>query len=381
MNSDLFSACVFCASWLLGGDHPAPPAFSAEIAAAYATMQRQNRTSGSTSDDRSDVTAKFTSVGLRWVRPAPAGLGAGTPESELRLLVSFPNSHDEADEGAGAPDRIVATGGGRYENYSLLARRRITPADSLEAGFEQRRHKITDLVDLGGSKFQVSEERDLIAERIDYFVGARHRWKGFELAAAWDHATVQGKTNTALSVISARGHLDGAVVEIRGRKGGWDAAVAAEALSGSLPVAAEFVPDFQSRTRSSTAWTEALSATLSRAAGKWDGFVSVFLDRSRLPFVSLAVLGAETRAMDAGSRPDSRTREWGYELSVRREVAPGVWPRVFYRAVHGNETVDLVPSDAVASELRVRRGGGFPGNQFVLGLAAQFQIGRSGETK
>lgn len=381
MNSDLFSACVFCASWLLGGDHPAPPSFSAEIVAAYASMQRQNVTAGASSDDRSDVTAKFTAVGLRDARPAAPGLGAGTPESELRLLVSFPNSHDEADEGAGAPGRIVATGGGRYENYSFLARRRITPADSVEVGFEQRRHKITDLVDLGGSKFQVSEERDLIAERVDYFAGARHRWKGLELAAAWNHATFQGKTNTAESVISARGHLDGGVVEVRGRKGDWGAALSAEALAGSLPVAAEFQPDFQSRTRDSTAWTEALSATLSREAGKWDGFVSVFLDRSRLPFVSLAVLGAETRAMDAGSRVDSHTREWGYELSIRREVAPGVWPRVFYRAVHGNETVDLISDDAAGSQLRVRRGGRFPGTQFVVGLAAQFQIGRSGETK
>ena len=381
MNSDLFSACVFCASWLLGGDHPAPPSFSAEIAAAYASMQRQNRTAGSTSDDRSDVTAKFTSVGLRHARPAAAGLGAGTPESEIRLLVSFPNSHDEADEGAGAPGRIVATGGGRYENYSLLVRRRVSRADSVEFGYEQRRHKITDLVDLGGSKFEVSEERDLIAERIDYFLGARHRWNGLEIAAAWDHATVQGKNNTALSVVSARGHLDGAVLEARVRKGAWGAALSAEALSGSIPVAAEFQPDFQSQTRKSSAWTEGVAATASREAGKWDGFVSVFVDRSRLPFVSLAVLGAETRSIDEGSRPDSRTREWGYEISIRREVAPGVWPRIFYRAVHGNETVDLAAADGAASALKVRRGGGFPGNQFVVGLAAQFQIGRSGESK
>ncbi|MGH9443319.1 MAG: hypothetical protein ACRD16_13720 [Thermoanaerobaculia bacterium] len=381
MNSDLFSACVFCASWLLGGDHPAPPSFSAEIAAAYASMQRQNRTAGSTGDDRSDVTEKLTAVGLRDVRLAPAGFGAGTPESELRLMVSFPNSHDEADEGSGAPGRIVATGGGRYENYSLLARRRVTQSDSVEIGFEQRRHKITDLVDLGGSKFQISEERDLIAERIDYFAGARHRWNGLELAAAWDHATIQGKNNTASSVISARGHLDGALVELRARKGSWGAAISAEALSGSLPVAAEFQPDFASRTRSSPAWTEALSGTVSRAAGKWDVFVSAFLDRSRLPFVSLAVLGAETRATDSGNRLDSLAREWGYEVSLRREVAPGVWPRIFYRAVHGNETVGLLSQDGASGQLRVRRGGGFPGNEFVVGLAAQFQIGRSGDTK
>jgi hypothetical protein len=376
LNSDLFGACIFCAAWLLGGDHPAPPAFSAEVAAAYASLQRQNLTSGATSDDRSDVTAKFTLVGFRYAAPARSSLGAGTPESELRILVAFPNSHDEADEGAGAPDRIVATGGGRYENYSLLARRRVSESDSVEIAFEQRRHKITDLVNLGGSKFQVAEERDLIAERIDYMAGWRHRWRGLEVAAAWDHATIQGKFNTANSLISARGHLDGAWIEGRAERGPWTGSLSAEALSGSIPVSTEFFPNFQAESRDSRAWTEGLAATVLRTAGKWDAGVSLFLDRSRLPFVALAVLGAENRAFDSGFRPDSRTREWGYELSLRREVAPGVWPRIFYRSVHGNETVALLAEDA-ASNLRVRRGGRFPGNQFTVGLAAQFSIGAS----
>ncbi len=374
MTSDLFGACVFCAAWLLGGDGPAPPSFSADIVAAYSSLQRQNRTAGATGDDRSDVTAKFTAIGLRYARPAPSGLGAGTPESEFRVLVSFPNSHDEADQGAGAPDRIIATGEGRYENYSALFRHRVSESNSIEAGFEQRRLRITDLVNLGGSKFQVSEERDLTSERIDYFLGARHRWRDLEVAAAWNHATIQGKNNTAMSLVSGRGHLDGAVAEVRGRRESWVASLTAEGLSGSIPVTTEFQPDFTSRTASRTAWTEALAATLSRSAGKWDGSASLFLDRSRLPFVSLAVLGDETRAFDAGARPDSRTREWGYELSLRREVAPGVWPRIFYRVVHGNETVSLIgPSDTTS--LSVRRGATFPGNQFVAGVGAQFNIG------
>ena len=377
MTSDLFGACVFCAAWLLGGDSPAPPAFSAEIVGAYASLQRQNRSAGATDDDRSDVTAKFTAIGLRWARPAPPDLGAGTPESEFHVVVTFPNSHDEADEGAGAPGRVIATGGGRYENYSALYRQRITATDSIEVGFEQRRHKITDLVNLGGSKFQVSEERDLTAERIDYFLDARHRWRGLELAAAWNHATFQGKTNTAESLVAARGHLDGGVIEARGRRNGWTGSMSAEALSGSLPVTTEFQPDFTSRTRSETAWTEAAAVAVARSFGRWDGAVSLFLDRSRLPFVALAVLGDETTAFDSGSRPDSRTREWGYELSLRREVAPGVWPRIFYRVVHGNETVALIDASGTGSSLSVRRGAGFPGNQFVAGIGAQFSIGRA----
>src|SRR5262249_6807100 len=154
------------------------------------------------------------------------------------------------------------------------------------------------------------------AERIDYLAGWRHRWRGLEIAAAWDHATIQGKTNTALSLISARGHLDGAWAQARGRKGPWTGSISVEALSGSIPVSTEFLPDFHPESRESTAWTEGLAATVGREAGKWDAQVSLFLDRSRLPFVALAVLGAENRAFDSGSRPDSRTREWGYELSL-----------------------------------------------------------------
>ena len=370
---------MFCGSLLLRGSFAPPPRYSAEIAGGYSTFQRENRGSDSGPGGSSDVTEKFTAVGLGWARPAPPGTGAGTPAAEWRLTAAFPNSHDEAKEDETATDRIRATGGGRYENYSALLRTAVGERTSIELGFEQRRHKITDLVDQGGSNFELSGERDLVAERIDFHAGVRRRWLGLELAARGGLAIVQGKFNTRLDLILARGNLLGGGLEARYRRGSWLASFDAEALSGSLPGSEEDAPAFVSQHTRSQAWTESAELTLQRSMGRTEVALAASLDRSRLPFVALAVLGAEERAFDSGYHPVSRVNDWSADLAVRWEAFPGVVPRVFFRTSHGTERIALSDRAGVLPDrtLRATRGTGFPGTSFLVGLGAEFSIGNA----
>jgi hypothetical protein len=367
VNTDLFTACVFCASWLLSGNPPPAPSYSAELAAGYATLLRRDRSPGAVDAHGSDVTAKFTAVGFGHSREFPAELGAGTPDSEWRIRLSYPASHDEADQGAAAADSVVATGRGRYENFSGLWRQRLSARDSLEFEWEERRHKVTDLVNVGGSPFQFTGERDLVADRMDFLLGARHRWPGVEIAAAFDDAIVHSRYNTPLAIVSAEGHLLGATVEARVRRNAWTFSLAGNAVGGTLPVSASSAPDFASRRKDESAWMRSLTGTVSRELGTWRFLVSGFLDRTRLPFVSLAVLGAETHALDAGDRPLSRTREWGYEIAIRKRVAAGVWPEIFYRSTLGDEKVTFDGGSETPRTLSVDRGKIFPAYQFSVG--------------
>lgn len=370
---------MFCGSLLLRGSFSPPPRYSADIAGGYSTFQRKNDEHDPFPGGRSDVTEKFTAVGLGWARPAAAGTGTGTPAAEWRLAAAFPNSHDEAKEDETAPDRIRATGGGRYENYSALLRVAAGERTSVELGFEQRRHKITDLVNQGGSNFELSGERDLIAERIDFQAGARRRWRDLEVAARGGLALVQGKSNTRLDLILARGHLLGGGVEARCRRGPWLASLDAEALTGSLPGSEEDAPAFVSQHTRETAWTEAAALTLQRSLGSADVALTASLDRSRLPFVALAVLGAEERAFDSGYHPVSRANDWSVDVAVRWEAFPGVFPRVFLRTTHGTERIVLSDRSGVQPDrtIRASRGTGFPGTSFLVGLGAEFSIGNA----
>jgi hypothetical protein len=376
LDPNLLSACVFCGSLLLRGALTPPARYSAAIAGGYSTFQRENE---SDDRDRSDVTEKFTAVGLGWARLPAGQSGAATPASEWRLSATFPNSHDEAKEGEGVPDRIRATGGGRYENYSAILRTPLGERNSLEFGFEQRRHKITDLVNQGGSNFQLSGERDLISERIDFQAGARRRWRGLEVAARGGLALIQGKYNTADDLILSRGHLLGGGVEARWQRGAWLASFDAEALSGSLPGSEEDAPLFVSQHTHAAAWTESAALTLQRSIKKTDIELSASLDRSRLPFVTLAVLGAEARAFDSGYHPVSRANDWSVDLAVRWEAFPGVFPRVFFSTTHGTERIALSDRSGAQPDrtIRATRGTGFPGTTFLVGLGAEFSIGNA----
>jgi hypothetical protein len=383
MGTDLFSACVFCAGMLLNVDLAPPRGYSGEIAAGYMTLQRQ-LTSGSTAiDDRSDVTAKLVAVGLRWTRMAEGELGAGTPVSEWRLRYAFPSSHDESAQKKSSPLQLVATGSGRYENFVSLFRKSVGEADSVELGIEHRRHKITDLLTFDSEPLEFTHERDHIAERIDFGLGWRHRFRNLEVAGTFTGAHFQGKTDTPPSGVMGTGTILGGRVEVRGRKGPWTASLLAQAIGGDLKVSERYGRTALTRFRRPS-WTEALTLSLQRRIQTFDVMLSATADRSRLPFVSLAVLGSEQLAFDSGYHPDSRTRQWFFDLVIRHEVVPGVFPRFYFRFVHGSETVSLADSAGVLPPrtLEMIRGGQFPpvgsnptAPEFSIGLGLEAAFG------
>ena len=94
MGTDLVSACIFCAGWLLGMDLAPRDGLSGQMGFSYATMARRYDVSP-IRVDASDVTPKFVLVGLGDAWPAPEGLGAGTPASEWQARVAFGTSHDQ----------------------------------------------------------------------------------------------------------------------------------------------------------------------------------------------------------------------------------------------------------------------------------------------
>jgi hypothetical protein len=384
MGFDLFNACVFCAATLFNNVDFAPPrGYSAEVAASYVTLQRQLEAGSTALDDRSDVTAKLVAVGMRWTRMAEGDLGAGTPVSEWRLRFAFATSHDEASQSKPSPPQLVATGAGRYENFLAMFRKSVGAADSVEFGIEHRRHKITDLLNIGGSPLQFTSERDMIAEHIDFGLGWRHRWKNFELAGAATGSRFEGKTDTPPSGILGAGTIFGGRLELRARKGPWTASLLAQAVSGDLTVSDRYGPTAQTEYKR-PGWVEALTLSLQRRVQKFDVMFSASLDRSRLPFVSLAVLGSEQLAVDSGYHPDSRTRQWFFDLAIRHEVIPGVFPRFFFRFARGSETVALADTAGLLPPrtLQIIRGGQFPpvgsnasAPEYSIGIALEAVLG------
>ncbi|MFI5120681.1 MAG: hypothetical protein ACHQM4_09720, partial [Thermoanaerobaculia bacterium] len=234
MDFDLFSACVFCASSLLTSDLRPMPGGSAAISSGYATFQRRLDTPF---PDRSDVTLKFVAASVRWL---PSGSATeGTPATEVRAAVMFPNAHTESVESGGA-EAVLGTGSGRFENFSFSARGAVSRSLSVEGGAMQMRYSGTDLVNVGGSLFSFTEERQLVAARNEYTLGGRLRprgesWSGFELAGRWVHTFVQGKYSSAAVVTNALGVLDGAALELRLSRGPWSASLSGQTVAGTLP--------------------------------------------------------------------------------------------------------------------------------------------------
>src|SRR5450755_688788 len=200
-------------------DAPVWSGVSADVGVTYATAARSlDRTGGR---DLSDVTPKFLFVSVGGARPAAGGLGAGTPEAEWRLRVALAPSHDEQEQTPFSTENTTATGTGRYENFAVLLRESIGAHDSLEAGWNRRTHKGTDLVNLGGQRFVLGEERTLSAERIDVGLGWRHRWEGLEAAVSARYVKPSGSINTQNLFILAGSGIWGGGLELRARRGHW----------------------------------------------------------------------------------------------------------------------------------------------------------------
>lgn len=357
MASDLVRACVFCAGLLLSTEAPVWPGLSAEIGVDYATMARSVDRPGG--HDLSDVTPKFLSIGAGWARLAPGTLGAGTPVSEVRLRVALAPSHDEQEMTPFSTDNVTATGTGRYENFAILFRKALSDRDSIEASEERRTHKGTDLVNLGGERFVLGEERTLSAERIDVGLGWRHRWEGLEAAVSARWVKPSGSIGTAGTFRIAGSAIWGGGLELKARRGAWTGWASGEYASGSLDVHEENFPDFVHRDFRAPARLETYRLGVLFAPpqgpglGRIEASLSGTYDRSRLPFVALAPLGSETTDFERGYHPDSTAREYAAEVSLRYRLSRSIRIGTFLRLGYGDETVALTDATGVLPPRRV----------------------------
>ncbi len=360
MGSDLVSACVFCAGLLLARDLPPPPGYHAEVGFSYATAARRYQI-GTGRDDVSDVTPKFVLVGLGFSRPAAADLGAGTPAAEWGVRVALGPSHDEQEQTPFSVSNTTATGTGRYENFAIVLRYPLTERDSLEAGWNRRSHKSTDLIDTGQERFFLTEERVLSAERVDVGLGLRHRWPGFEAALSARYVAPSASDTTAGVSQLTEGSVYGAALEARVRRGRWTLSASAERASGSIGAHEQNQPAFVPHDFDATATLEAYRVGVGYAAGRTEAFFQATYDRSRLPFVGFAVLGTEVAAFESGYHPESRAKIDLWDLTVRQTLSPGFRVKVLLRSSRGDETLGLTDPTGVlpARSLDIQRSGVF----------------------
>ena len=330
LDFDLFSACVFCASSLLSADLRPLPGFSGDLTGGYTTFQRRN--SVSATGDTSDVTAKFVAAGFGWNRLRPAGLGAGSPASEVRVRVVFPNSHDESREDVSVPNRVIATGDGRYENISVILRLALAPRTSVEYEYLQRRFKGTDIV--GGDFLAFAGQRQLVAEEDDFTVGFRQRWEGLELAAHWKHPVLQGSFSTSRRLHLREGAPRRRHAETRGAaRRPWGGSVVAEAVGGMSGCRGKALAVDHPRPRPGCGTASCASRTPSAPA--------TFLRQSSMTnraFRSCRLRRSEPRpapSIPASSR-DSRVRGVALRAGRARQGDARVPPRFFFRSSDRN---------------------------------------------
>ncbi len=387
MGTDLVSACIFCAGLLLGMDMTPRSGLSGQMGFSYATMARRYDVT-SERVDSSDVTPKFVLVGMGNAWPAADGLGAGTPASEWRARIGFATSHDQQERKALPAldlDRILTSGTGRYENFALLGRVKVTERDSVELALDRRAESATDLIDIGPDNGVVSSSRSLSASRADYALGWRHRWPGFEAEVGFHGSRPDGYNSTLGSFQTASGPLWGGEVEGRWKCGGWTALVHAEGMWGNLDVHRESQPDFANRDSSEAASFEAIRLGGGYSWTKSDLFVTASIERQKLPFVSIAVLGTETVDFDRGFDPLSVNDETYLDLAYRYAFTPAIRVRLDVGLGWGSETVTLTDSAGAAPPIVLdvlRRGvfgGGLSGAigapEAVFFLGADFAIG------
>ncbi|HYS92950.1 MAG TPA: hypothetical protein VEL48_05945, partial [Candidatus Acidoferrales bacterium] len=216
-------------------------------------------------------------------------------------------------------------------------------------------------LDIGQERFVLSETRILTAERVDVAVGWRHRWPGFEAALSGRYVAPHGSNATAGAFQITEGHIWGGALEGRARLGRWTLSLSAERANGSLSVHEESKPAFVAHDFNAPASLEAYRLGIGWNAGKRDFFLQASYDRSRLPFVALAVLGTEVSAFESGYHPDSRARVLLLDLTARREFAPGFRFKLFLRSSFGDETLTLTDPAGVlpARQFDIKRSGVF----------------------
>jgi hypothetical protein len=385
MGTDLVSACIFCAGWLLGMDLAPRNGLGGQMGFSYATMARRYDVTPERVDS-SDVTPKFALIGLGNAWPAADGLGAGTPASEWMARVAFGASHDQQERKALEDlDRILASGTGRYENFALLGRLKVGERDSVELAVDRRAESATDLINIGGENNALSSSRSLSASRADLAAGWRHRWPGLEAAAAFRWAKPAGYNSAAGSFQNATGSLFGADAEVRWRRAGWTLYLHGEGMWGNLDVHRESAPDFVDRDASLPASFEAVHLGVGYSWPRTELFLTSTYDRQHLPFVSIAVLGTEAVAFDRGYDPDSVNDEFYFDLAFRYAISPAIRLRIGVVMGWGAETLTLRNSAGALPDLAldVHRRGVFGGGlssslgapETALFIGADFAIG------
>jgi hypothetical protein len=382
---DLVSVCVFCATVMFGMALPPIPGFSAEIGGSYAVLQRKYDTPPDV-PDYSDVTGKFVLIGVRQVWPAAEGLGAGTPAREWRIRLALAPAHDDQIQlPAGAPGLTTAAGTGRLENFAVLYRQPLDPADSIEAGWVQHKHASTDAVNLGGSRFTLSEQRDLSSQRQDFGLGWRHRFRGLEVAIAGRYTALQAGNRTQLYSGAYKGQIWGGDADVRWRKGPVTIQGEGVWMTGSIDVSDEsvagaFVPQ-ASHPTTALKWAD---ATIVYSWSKVDVLASYVYNANHLPFTTFAVLGAEVNALEAGFHADSRANISVFGLTARAQVATGVRIWVGTQLTTGSENLSLTDTAGILPSRTLRVSwqetkspttNSLHGPGFVIAAGAEFSIG------
>jgi hypothetical protein len=335
------------------------------------------------------VTPKFVLIGLGNSRAASGNLGAGTPVSEWRLFFAVAPSHDES---ARRPNeefgQVTSTGTGRFENFAGVGRIPLGLRNSIELAVERRSDKATDTLNVGGSDHNITEERTIGAERVDFGGGWRHRWPNLEVSAAFRYAKLSGSVSEQGSTNTGSGGLVGGELETRWRHGCWTFVLHGDYLGGSLNVSQKSLPSYVVTELKSDSSLSAVRATIGYSWPRSELFLTTTYDQQDLPTAPLAVLGTESLFYDVGYRPESNAQDLFFDLLYRYRFAPRLRVRTGLRLGWGTETMTLIGTNGGPPRiLNIQRRGDFGGGlsnflrspQLAFLVAAELFLGSDGK--
>jgi hypothetical protein len=353
----LGSLCLLCGSLTLP---TTAPVFGLSGAYVYTSLTRTaDKASGPTggalgADEKSDSTPHGVALEGSWRRPAPDGLGAGTPALEITGGVLEANTHTEAQthDAPGQP-LVQATGNGRHETFWGLVRLPFGPRSSIEAAVEVPFHRTRDFVSADGSNLHLDpERRDLYGYTTSLALGLRRRGDDWETAAAVKYAYAFTKNETARILSDGDGPIWGAEISVSRRfpalagslAGGWQRGhLAIEERLPSDAVASFRRGDVQrafarldARGRLGAVTLSGGAAWIYTSAPHWD---------------SGAVLNVETALRDAGLGFATRSNELVATLAADVPVRPLVSFRLEGLLRRGFERVSLFPGVAGTSSV------------------------------
>ncbi len=227
-------------------------------------------------------------------------------------------------------------------------------------------------------------QRSLTARRLVAAAGWRHRWSGLEAAASVRFVQPSGRSENDETLYQSHGALWGGAVEARWKPGRWTFALAAERASGTLEVDEYSAPAGVDRVVRGSALLSSVRPSVAYRWGCTELFGAVGFERQNLPFVALALIAAESAALQAGGHLDSTLEQVFWDIRARQTLTPSWSALVAVRLGYGIETVTI--SDASGSEVskfELRRrgifGGGLSGQlgspELTFYVGANFAVG------